>query len=71
MASYPYPEHLHNQLGGKHLTKRKILRCSLQGNRWYENMVGQTIDLHVFGSFGAWDKKGRWISFYDISAPIK
>lgn len=54
---------------GKIADRRKIIRCSTPG-AWYENMVGQTIAVHYFVTFGCYDLNGRWMCYYDMSAPV-
>jgi len=44
--------------------ERKIIKCS--GDYWYKDMVGQTVKIKRYGSFGAWDEQNRWYNFYDL-----
>lgn len=67
----PYPEHL--KLGyppGTIPDRRRIIKCS-DSKLWYMGLVGQIITVHYFSTFGAWDTKGRWLWYYDLSAPVK
>lgn len=68
--STPYPASAaRNYPPGKNLERRRITKCSEPG-AWYKNMIGQTITVHYFCSFGAWDIQGRWLCFYDLSEPV-
>lgn len=50
------------------LRPRKIIRCSLTGaDAWYKDMVGTTIKVKQFGTFGAWDESNRWVAYWDLS----
>jgi hypothetical protein len=33
-------------------------------------MIGQTVTVHYFATFGAWDIQGRWLWYYDLSGPV-
>jgi hypothetical protein len=66
----PYPEHLASGYPrGIVPDRRRITKCSEQG-AWYANKVGKIITVHHFATFGAYDTKGRWLWYYDLSAPI-
>lgn len=54
---------------GEKPDKRRINKCS-DPKAWYAGMVGQTITVHYFCSFGCWDTQGRWLDYYDLSGPI-
>lgn len=45
--------------------KRVIAKCS--GDYWYKDMVGQTVRIKHYGTFGVWDDQNRWYYFYDLS----
>lgn len=66
----PYPESAARQYPpGKIPQNRKIISCS-EPNMWYTGFIGRTITVYYFASFGAWDIQGRWLWYYDLSAPI-
>lgn len=66
----PYPDYAaHGWPQGRKAEKRRIVRCSDQ-KAWYANMIGQTITVHYFVTFGCWDKEGRYLDYYDLSQPI-
>lgn len=66
----PYPEHLKRGYPpGVTADRRKIISCS-DSKLWYVGMVGKVITVHYFATFGAWDTEGRWLWYYDLSAPI-
>lgn len=66
----PYPEHLKRGYPpGTIPDRRKIISCS-DSNLWYMGLIGQVITVHYFATFGAWDTKGRWLWYYDLSAPV-
>lgn len=68
--SKPYPDNAARQYPpGKNPDRRRIEKCSEPG-AWYAGMVGQTIEVHYFASFGAWDTQGRWLWYYDLSGPV-
>lgn len=68
--SKPYPDSAARQYPpGKNSDRRRIDKCSEPG-AWYANMIGQTITVHYFCSFGAWDTQGRWLWYYDLSGPV-
>lgn len=68
--SNPYPDWASKQYPpGETPDRRRIDKCSEPG-AWYSNMIGQIITVHYFASFGAWDTKGRWLWYYDLSAPV-
>jgi hypothetical protein len=68
--SAPYPEYAAKQYPpGKEPDRRRIDKCS-DPKAWYANMVGQTVTIHYFATFGAWDIEGRWVDYYDLSAPL-
>lgn len=67
----PYPEHLaRGYPPGVIPERRRILKCS-QPSGWYMGFIGEVISVHYFSTFGAWDTKGRWLWYYDLSAPIE
>lgn len=49
--------------------KRKIVKCSDPTN-WYADKIGEIVTVKVFVTFGAYDDKDRYISYYDLSNPI-
>lgn len=66
----PYPEHLKTGYPrGTIPDKRRIIKCSDQ-TMWYAGMIGEVITVHHFATFGAWDTKGRWLYYYDLSLPV-
>lgn len=66
----PYPDTAARQYPpGKKPDWRRIVKCSERG-AWYAGMVGETITVHYFCSFGAWDTQGRWLWYYDLSEPV-
>ena len=66
----PYPESAARQWPrGKVPDRRKIISCS-DSKLWYMGMVGEIITVHYFVTFGAWDTKGRWLWYYDLSGPV-
>lgn len=66
----PYPEHLaRGYPPGKKADRRRIKSCSEPG-AWYKDKVGEIITVHYFVTFGVWDTEGRWLWYYDLSAPI-
>lgn len=68
--SKPYPDYAARQYPpGAKPDRRRIDKCSEPG-AWYAGMVGQTITVHYFCSFGAWDIQGRWLWYYDLSGPV-
>ncbi len=68
--STPYPASAaRNYPPGKNPDRRRIEKCS-DPKAWYKNMIGQTITVHYFCSFGAWDIQGRWLWYYDLSEPV-
>lgn len=68
--SKPYPDTAARQYPpGKKPDRRIIEKCSERG-AWYAGMIGQTITVHYFASFGAWDTQGRWLWYYDLSGPV-
>lgn len=68
--SKPYPDYAAYQYPpGEKPDRRRITKCSEKG-AWYAGMVGQTITVHYFCSFGAWDTKGRWLWYYDLGEPV-
>lgn len=67
--SNPYPDYAARQYPiGKKPDRRRIVKCSEPG-AWYKDMIGQTITIHYFSTFGAWDTQGRWLWYYDLSGP--
>lgn len=66
----PYPESagIHYP-PGKTPDRRRIEKCS-DRSAWYKNKVGEIITVHYFVAYGAWDMEGRWLWYYDLSAPI-
>ena len=48
--------------------RRKIIACSVPGV-WYEDKIGEVFIVRHFFTFGCFDARGRWISFYDLSEP--
>jgi hypothetical protein len=63
----PYPASAARQYPpGEKPDRRRIEKCSESG-AWYAAMIGQTTTVHYFASFGAWDTKGRWLWYYDLS----
>jgi hypothetical protein len=68
--SHPYPDYAARQYPpGEKPDRRRITKCSDQ-NAWYAGMVDEVITVHYFCTFGCWDTQGRWIDFYDLSAPL-
>lgn len=68
--SKPYPDYAaHQYPPGKKPDRRRIEKCSEKG-AWYAGMIGQTITVHYFCSFGVWDTNGRWLWYYDLSEPV-
>lgn len=68
--SHPYPDYAARQYPpGEKPDQRRITKCS-DPAAWYSGMVGQIITVHYFCSFGAWDLKGRWLWYYDLSQPV-
>jgi len=68
--STPYPAYAARQYPpGEKPDQRRIEKCS-EPDTWYAGMIGQTIEVHYFASFGAWDTQGRWLWYYDLSGPI-
>jgi hypothetical protein len=68
--SKPYPATAARQYPpGEKPDRRRIEKCSERG-AWYANMIGQIVTVHYFASFGAWDIKGRWLWYYDLSEPV-
>ena len=66
----PYPEHLKRGYPpGVTPDRRKIIKCS-DPDLWYADMIGKTITVHYFSTFGAWDTNGRWLWFNDLSLPV-
>lgn len=55
---------------GKQARKMIINRAS-RADAWYKDMIGQAIEIHHFGSYGAWDTKGRWVDYWDVGYPPK
>lgn len=55
------------QFGGRHrgIIERTIIKCS-NPEWWYNDMVGKKITVKTYGTFGCWDKQGRWVYFYDL-----
>lgn len=49
--------------------KYKIKSCNAT-DKWYKNMIGQTIEVRLYGTFGAWDDNDRWLCHYDLE-PIR
>jgi hypothetical protein len=71
MSKLPYPEHfVRGYPPGTIPDRRRIIKCS-NPKAWYSGMVGQVITVHFFVTMGAWDTQGRWLWYYDLSAPIK
>lgn len=71
MNKLPYPEHLaRGYPPGVTPDRRRIEKCS-DPKLWYANKIGQVITVHYFATFGAWDTEGRWLWYYDLSAPVK
>lgn len=69
--SKPYPNSAARQYPpGEKPDRRRIEKCS-EPNAWYKGMIGQTITVHYFCSFGAWDIQGRWLWYYDLSGPVE
>lgn len=68
--SLPYPEAMAQHYPrGTTPERRRIEKCS-DPKAWYANMIGQIITVHYFCTFGAWDTQGRWLGYYDLSAPV-
>lgn len=68
--SNPYPDYAAKQYPlGIIPDRRRIDKCS-DPKAWYANMIGQTVTIHYFCTFGAWDIEGRWVDYYDLSAPV-
>ena len=68
--SKPYPDYAARQYPpGKNADRRRIEKCS-DPTAWYAGMVGQTITVHYFSTFGCWDTQGRWLDYYDLSKPL-
>lgn len=66
----PYPPEMSNRYPpGVNPERRRIKSCSERG-AWYKNKVGDIVTVHYFASFGAYDTEGRWLWYYDLSAPI-
>lgn len=66
----PYPEWVARAWPqGKTVERRRIEKCSDQ-TLWYATKVGHIIDVHYFVTFGAFDTQGRFLWYYDLSAPI-
>lgn len=47
---------------------RRIDKCSDQ-TKWYASEVGKVMLIHYFCTFGAYDTNGRFLWYYDLSAP--
>lgn len=47
--------------------KRKVTRVTME-NAWYK--VGDIIEVKYFATFGCYDKKDRWVNYYDVSLPL-
>lgn len=45
--------------------KYKIKSCNATDD-WYRNMIGETIEVAMYGTFGAWDNNDRWLAHYDL-----
>lgn len=66
----PYPADAAKQYPpGTNPDRRRIKSCS-EPRAWYKNKIGEIITVHYFVTFGAWDTEGRWLWYYDLSAPI-
>jgi hypothetical protein len=66
----PYPEHLaRGYPPGTKPDRRRIKSCS-NPKAWYRNKIGHIITVHYFATFGCWDTEGRWLDYYDLSAPV-
>lgn len=67
----PYPESMAVSFPwGVTPDRRKIKSCS-KPDAWYKDKIGDIITVHYFATFGCWDTEGRWIDYYDLSAPIQ
>lgn len=63
-------------------TKNRLAQCFPPGNKWEKRRVervtmenawykkGQIIEVKYFATFGCYDKKDRWVNYYDLSLPI-
>jgi hypothetical protein len=68
--SKPYPDYAARQWPkGEKPDLRRITKCS-DPKAWYSAMVGKTITVHYFCTFGCWDVSGRWLDYYDLSEPL-
>lgn len=47
---------------------RRIDKCD-DPTRWYASEVGKVMLIHYFFTFGAFDNKGRFLWYYDLSKP--
>lgn len=50
------------------LKEAKIVSCKSgrESCQWYKDMIGETIKIKHFGTFGVWDDQRRWLDFYDL-----
>lgn len=53
---------------GNKWERRKVVRVTME-NAWYK--VGDIITVKYFMTFGCFDKKDRWVNYYDLSLPIE
>lgn len=47
------------------LTKYRIIKCD-NPEYWYADKIGDEIEIYHFGTYGTWDKEGRWVDFWDV-----
>lgn len=68
------PEHMDKSTAGYYfanarsvskLTKYRIIKCG-NPKYWYADKVGEEVEIYHFGTFGTWDKEGRWVDFWDV-----
>jgi hypothetical protein len=66
----PYPAHLASGYPrGTKADRRRIKYCSTPDS-WYNDKIGEIITVYYFATFGAYDTEGRWLCYYDLSAPV-
>lgn len=56
-----------NELGGNKPIEATIIRCSgFPDCQWYKDLVGQTITVNYYGSFGVFNMTNQWLYYYDL-----
>jgi hypothetical protein len=66
----PYPEHLARGYPPGTKPDRRMIKSCSNPKSWYSGKIGDIITVHYFATFGCWDTEGRWLDYYDLSAPV-